>query len=261
MNLGIEGDRILVIGASEGIGYETALALAHEGARVAIASRSAASIEAAARRITQASGRAVEALTIDVMDAAATEALIVNWDNQPLDGLVLATGGSHRAPFSELTDAKWIENYTFNVLGPVRLLRGLLPALKQGRDPRVLFFGGAGAKMLHPQQVVSNVHKAGILALAKTLADELAPEGVRVNAICPGRTWTKLWKDRAADFNAKEGLTEEQVVQRFAADIPLKRFAQPDEIAAVACFMMSRQASYLVGQAINVDGGMAKGLL
>ncbi|HEY4371667.1 MAG TPA: SDR family oxidoreductase [Burkholderiales bacterium] len=261
MNLGIAGDRILVIGASEGIGYETALALSHEGARVAIASRNARSIEAAALRITHATGNAVEALTVDVMDEAATEALIALWDNQPLDGLVLATGGSYRSPFEQLGDDKWLENYTFNVLGPVRLLRGLMPALKKGRDPRVLFFSGAGAKMLHPQQVVSNVHKAGILALAKTLADELAPQGVRVNAIVPGRTWTKLWKDRAADFNAKEGLTEAQVEQRFAEGIPLKRFAQPDEIAAVACFLMSRKASYVVGQAVGVDGGMAKGLL
>lgn len=261
MNLGIAGDRILVIGASEGIGYETALALSYEGAKLTIASRNAQTLTESAKRITHATGHLVETRIVDVMSQSSTEALIADWDNQPLDGLVLATGGSHRSPFEQLPDEKWLENYTFNLLGPVRLLRGLMPALKQGRDPRVLFFSGAGAKMLHPQQVVSNVHKAGILALAKTLADELAPQGVRVNAIVPGRTWTKLWRDRADDFRAKEGLTPEQVEERFAEEIPLKRFAQPDEIAAVACFLMSRKASYVVGQAVSVDGGMAKGLL
>ncbi len=147
------------------------------------------------------------------------------------------------------------------MLGPVRLIRGFWPALRLGREPRVLLFGAAAAKMPYPHQVVSNVHKSGLLALTKTLAGELAPEGIRVNSVCPGRTWTGLWQKRAADLAAAEQVPQSQVIERFTADIPLKRFAEAAEIAAMAAFLLSRQASYVVGQSINVDGGIAKGLL
>jgi 3-oxoacyl-[acyl-carrier protein] reductase len=200
-------------------------------------------------------------MVADVADAASVTALVAQWGTQPLDALVIATGGSRRAGFAELDDAAWLENYTYNVLGPVRLMRGLLPVLRLGREPRILLFGAAAAKMPYPHQVVSNVHKAGLLALTKTLAAELAPEGIRVNSVCPGRTWTGLWQKRAAELAAAERVPESHVIERFAADIPLGRFAQATEIGAVAAFLLSRQASYVVGQSINVDGGIAKGLL
>jgi 3-oxoacyl-[acyl-carrier protein] reductase len=263
MQLGIEGDRILVVGASEGIGYETALALASEGAQVSIVSRRAQAIAQAAEKIGAAINNTarVQHHAADVTDAASVARLIADWGEAPLDALVIATGGSRRAGFEELDDEAWLENYEYNVLGPVRVLRGFLPALRRGREPRVLLFGAAGAKMPYPHQVVSNVHKAGLLALTKTLAAEFAPEGIRVNSVSPGRTWTGLWQKRTAALAAQEGVPEAEVVKRFSAEIPLRRFAQAQEIASVATFLLSRQASYVVGQSISVDGGITKGLL
>ena len=113
----------------------------------------------------------------------------------------------------------------------------------------------------YPNQVVSNVHKAGLLALTKTLAAELAPERIRVNAICPGRTLTRLWRDRAGALAQQEGVSEQVVIERFAEEILAGRFADPQEIADVAAFVLSPRASYIVGQSINVDGGIARGLL
>ncbi|MFA9439864.1 SDR family NAD(P)-dependent oxidoreductase [Uliginosibacterium sp. sgz301328] len=259
MDLQLAGDRILIVGASEGIGYATARALAAEGARVTIAARRADAIAAAAQRIANDTGTPVVAEVADVTDADSVANLLQRIES--LDALVLATGGSRRASFESLTDADWLANYELNVLGGVRTVRAALPLLRQGRSPRVLFFGGAAARMPYPNQVVSNVHKAGLLALTKTLAAELAPDGIRVNALCPGRTWTRLWQDRAETLARDEGTTVDAIVHRFSEEILVGRFAKAEEIADVAAFLLSPRSSYIVGQSINVDGGIARGLL
>lgn len=263
MNLELAGDRILVVGASEGIGYATAAALAREGARVVIASRRQDAVEQAAARLADEVGQPVEALTVDVTNADSVLALQAQWQAQgwPMDALVVATGGSRRARFEALDDEAWLANYEYNVLGGVRLVRAFLPLLRQARSPRVLLCGAAASKMPYPNQVVSNVHKAGLLALTKTLAGELSADRIRVNSICPGRTLTKLWTDRARDMAAAQGVTTESIIAHFAQEIPAGRFAQAQEIGDVAAFLLSARASYIVGQSINVDGGIARGLL
>ena len=115
--------------------------------------------------------------------------------------------------------------------------------------------------MPYVNQVVSNVHKAGLLALVKTLSHELAPKGIRVNAISPGRTLTRLWLDRADRLAAEQGTTPGEVIEEFAAEIPLGRFAEPDEIAQAVVFVASDRASYITGQSISADGGIGRGLL
>jgi 3-oxoacyl-[acyl-carrier protein] reductase len=261
MDLQLKGDRILVVGASEGIGYATARALALEGAHVTIAARNAERLAAAAQALSQETGATVSHAAVDVTDAASVQALLAAWPETALDALVVATGGSRRARFDALDDEAWLQNYEHNVLGTVRLIRGFLPRLRLGRLPRILMFGGASAKMPYPNQVVSNVHKAGLLALTKTLAAELAPEGIRVNTICPGRTLTRLWRDRADALAREQGVPSEEIIAHFAEEILAGRFAQPEEIADFATFMLSPRAAYLVGQSINVDGGIARGLL
>jgi 3-oxoacyl-[acyl-carrier protein] reductase len=263
MDLRYDGRRVLVVGASAGIGLATAELLAAERARLMIAARSAEGIAAAAARIAQATGHRPATTCADVTEAGAAERLVAEAAAAlgGLDALIDCVGGSIRARFEALGDADWQGNYAFNVLSAVRLVRAALPHLRAARDPAVVILGAASARMPYPNQIVSNVHKAGLLALVKTLAGELAGEGIRVNSVAPGRTLTRLWTERADRLAAERGTTREAVIAEFAHEIPLGRFGAPEEVAAMVVWLASPRAGYVTGQTVNVDGGIARGLL
>jgi len=263
MDLGFKGRRVLVVGGSYGIGRASAELFAQEGAEVIIASRSADNLDKAAAAIEQASGRRPATVVADVTEAGAGDrlaaAVAARW--QGLDVLVTAVGGSIRSEFAALSDDDWINNYTFNVLSTVRAIRALLGDLEKGDRPAIVTLGAAASKMPYAHQIVSNVHKAGLLGLTKTLAGEFADKGIRVNCVAPGRTLTPLWTNRAAKMAAERGGTAEAVLEEFTRDIPLQRFGQPEEIAVMVVWLASPLAGYVTGQAVNVDGGIARGLL
>ena len=263
MDLGIQGETALVVGASEGIGYETAKGLLQEGAEVCICSRDAAKLEAAARSLQSSTGRTVRWFAADITVAAEVDALKA-WIAQVaprLDILVSAVGGSRRALFEELDDAAWLGNYELNVLGTVRVIRAMVPLLQQSAAGRIIVLGAAGARMPYPNQVVSNVHKAGLIALVKTLGVEFQKYNIRVNSVSPGRTLTSLWTTRAEQLAKERGGSAEEIIRELSEEIPMGRFGKPEEIAAMVVFLASHQASYVNCQSILVDGGIARGLI
>lgn len=263
MDLGIKGEIALVVGASEGIGYESAKGLLDEGADVLICSRNASKLEAAARRLEAGSGRHVRCFAADITIAEDVDRL-QQWLTRTvprLHILVTAVGGSRRASFEELDDAAWLENYDFNVLGTVRTIRATVPLLQKSGSGCIVVLGAAGARMPYPNQVVSNVHKAGLIALVKTLGAEFQKYNIRVNSVSPGRTLTSLWTTRAAELAKERGVSPDQIIHEFSEEIPMRRFGEPAEIAAMVVFLASHKASYVNCQSILVDGGIARGLI
>jgi 3-oxoacyl-[acyl-carrier protein] reductase len=263
VDLGYAGRRALIVGGSYGIGKATAQLIAQEGGHVMLASRDAANLSTAQAEIAAAGGESAGSIVCDVTEARAGdvlhEAVARQWSG--LDVLVCAVGGSIRSSFAELTDDDWLTNYQFNVLSTVRCIRSMLALLRAGDAPAIVTLGAAASKMPYQHQIVSNVHKAGILGLTKTLGAELASSGIRVNCVAPGRTLTPLWTRRADLMAAEQGSTRDFILEEFSKDIPLGRFARAEEIATMVVWLASPLASYITGQAVNVDGGIARGLL
>lgn len=263
MDLELKNRRILVVGGSYGIGLATAQLAAQDGAQIAVVSRSAENLAKAAASITTDADSAPLQLVCDVTHDGAGEvlarAIAQHWSG--LDVVVCAVGGSVRSAFAELSDEDWLKNYQFNVLSTVRTIRALVPLLRKGDRPSIVILGAAASKMPYAHQIMSNVHKAGLLALNKTLALELADDGIRVNLIAPGRTLTSLWLTRADKMAAEQNRSRDDILAEFALEIPMGRFGTAEEIARNVLWIASPCASYVTGQALNVDGGIARGLL
>ncbi|MEM1096700.1 MAG: SDR family oxidoreductase [Bacteroidota bacterium] len=267
MDLGLQGRVAFVAGASGGLGYATAQQLAEEGARVAIASRNPARIDAAAQSIREAvPGAVVLPIVCDVTDEAAiAQALATAADTfGGLNILITNAGGPPSGPLNSFAAEAWRKALDLNLMSTINLCRHALPYLEAAAEAglaRILMITSISAKQPIAGLALSNTARAGVQGYAKSLAEELGPQGITVNTVLPGYTKTDRLGELAERIRAQTGQSLEAIEAGWAEANALKRLASPDEFAAAVVFLASARASYITGTAMVVDGGRSKHLL
>jgi 3-oxoacyl-[acyl-carrier protein] reductase len=251
----MQGLRALVGGASRGLGRAISEALAAEEVAVALAARESDALHDAAKRV---GGTAVPA---DLSTPEGPETAVTRTVEAlgGLDLLVVNSGGPPGGDFGAVGDHAWETAVATTLMSTVRMIRCALPHLEQGCTPAIAIVLSSSVRSPIPGLVTSNVLRPGLAGLVKSLSVELAPE-IRINGIAPGRIAT----DRVAMLDAARAEREQrspgEVRAASQATIPLGRYGVPQELGAVAAFLLSPRASYVNGHVLNVDGGMAKAL-
>lgn len=261
MDLRLKNKIALITGASRGLGYATALALAKEGCRVVINSRDEDKVKAAAEKIKRDTGAQVVGLAGDVsqadVPARLIEQTVLMFDG--LDILITNAGGPPPGPFDSFDEEAWQKAVDISFMSHVRLIRAALPHLRKSNSASVLAVTSWVAKQPMLNLVLSNSIRAATAGLVKSLAMELGKEHIRFNSIMPGWTVTERVEELMA-FRAKNNNTSaETEAAKVVTEIPLGRMARPEEFANVAAFLVSPVASYVHGVALPVDGGIIKG--
>jgi 3-oxoacyl-[acyl-carrier protein] reductase len=263
MDLGLKGKVALVAGASKGLGYAVAKALAAEGASVSISSRDAQAIASAAKQIEQATGARVLSMAVDVRSKDAIDRWLAHAADTfgGIDALMTNSGGPPAGPAVSFDDQAWNDAAELLLFSTIRMIRGAVPLMEKRGGGAILVSTSSSVKEPIPNLGLSTVLRASVSALAKTLALELAAKKIRVNQIIPGRIDTDRVR-QLDDINAKkQGITSEQAKLKAEAGIPMGRYGQPDEFGRVGAFLLSDAAAYMTGATVQVDGGQIRSVL
>lgn len=260
MDLGISGKVFLVTAASKGLGYGVAQALAKDGAKVSICSRTEAEVNAAAERLHTETGAETLATACDVRQPESLQAwvnrTVSTWGQ--IDGLLVNAGGPPPGAFVELSDDQWEAAFELTLFSCVRLIRLVLPHMPNGGA--ILTVTSSSVQEPLERMALSNVMRAGVANLVKTLANELAPQNIRVNNLIPGRIDTERVAQLDASTAERLGLSVADVRQRAEASIPLQRLGTIEEFGAAGAFLLSPAAAYITGTNLRVDGGKSLSL-
>lgn len=263
MDLGLRGKVALVSAASKGLGRAVARELALEGAKVAICARDAGTLEAARAAIASESGAEVLAVAADVARVEDIERLagatLARFGR--VDVLVTNSGGPPPGRFESLDAAAWQAAAELTLFAPIELARRVLPGMKERRWGRILNITSIAVKQPIDNLMLSNSLRAAVTGWARTLANEVAADGVTVNNLMPGYTRTERVEELARLAVEKQGITTAKYYERLGREIPVGRIGDPREFAALAAFLASERASYITGQSIAVDGGWIKAVM
>jgi len=260
MNLGLKGKVAMVAGASRGLGFAVAKALADEGALVSISSRDEGAITAAAERLGSDN---VLATSVDVRSAEG----IARWAQLTeerfggVDVLFANGGGPPAGAALSFDDAAWQGAVDLLLFSALRMVRAAVPSMTARGGGAILMSTSSSIKEPIQNLGLSTVLRASVSALAKTLALELAASGIRVNQIVPGRIDTDRVRQLDEVNGKKQGLSADEARAKSMATIPLGRYGEPDEFGRVAAFLLSDAASYMTGATVQVDGGLIRSVL
>lgn len=263
MDLGLTNKNVVVMASSKGLGKATALEFAKAGANVFLTSRSAATLRETANELKQISGNdKIYSHACDMSSLNDIENLFqaVTQKLGGVDILINNTGGPKAGGFESVTDEDWMESFEKNLLSYIRTTRAAIPHMKEQQFGRIINISSSSTKEVIDNLILSNTFRAGMVGLTKSLARELAPYNILVNAVGPGRIET----DRLIELDTiraeKSGVSLEDVTNDNKRLIPLGRFGKPEEFAKIVVFLASNANTYLTGQSLVVDGGMLKAL-
>jgi len=262
MDLGLKGKVAMVGGASRGLGYAVAEALAREGAIVSISSSTQASIEEAGKRLSSG-GAQVLAMPVDVRHGDQ----IASWGQKTVDQfggvdlLFTNAGGPPSGPAVSFDDAAWQNAIDLLLFSTLRMVRAAVPSMKARGGGSILMSTSASVKEPIPNLGLSTVLRASVSALAKTLALELAADKIRVNQIIPGRIDTDRVKQLDEIAGKKQGISAADARTKSMATIPMGRYGDATEYGRVAAFILSDAAAYMTGSTVQVDGGLIRSVL
>ncbi len=263
MDLGINGKIAVVAASSKGIGRAAAAALAAEGARVVMCAREEDPLIQAADHICAHTGADVYTVQADMATPEGPRQLLSTALERAggVDILVTNTGGPPVGTFDELSDDDWQAAFSQVLMSAVRLIREAAPHMAARGGGRVVNVTSISVKQPIAGLMLSNALRAGVVGMAKTLSRELAPAGILVNNVCPGRIATDRLNHLDGELARRSGVPLEQVRLEAQQNIPLGRYGQPEELAALITFLASARASYITGETILCDGGVYAGLM
>ncbi len=261
MDTGLKGKVAVVTASSAGLGKAVAVRFAQEGANVVMCSRSQARIDAAAADVRD-QGADVLALEIDVTNPAEIDRLISSAVERfgGVDILVTNAGGPPAGTFDRFDDAAWQNAFELTLMSAVRLIRRTIPEMRKRGGGSIVAMTSSSIKQPIPNLLLSNVMRAGVAALAKTLSDELTGDNIRVNTLVPGRIATARIEELDRANAERQGVDVETVTKQQLGNIPMGRYGEAGEFAAGAVFLASEAASYITGATLQVDGGMIRSL-
>jgi 3-oxoacyl-[acyl-carrier protein] reductase len=262
VNLGLKDRNVIVAAASEGIARAAAEKFAAEGANVAICSRDAGKLNAAAAQIRERSTAKVLAEPLDVTDEKAVAEFVerVAIEFGGVDVCVTNAGGPPPKMFLATTTEEWHRAVELNFMSVIHFARAVLPWMQKNRWGRLVTITSITVRQPVSDLIYSNAVRAGVLGLVKSLANEFGKDGITVNNVGPGYTATERLKQLIAKRSQETGVSAADFEARLGSETPLNRVGQPEEVADAIVWLASERASYITGQTVLVDGGLFKGL-
>ena len=261
MDLGIQGKVALVMASSRGLGQAMAVSLAREGVKVAVTGRNAESLQKSVELIEAAGGKAL-ALTWDLSDSTVIDGLVTRIEKElgPVDILINNTGGPPPTPAVGQDPALWQKSFNDMVLSLIAITDRVIPGMRQRHWGRIITSTTSGAVAPIKNLAISNTLRAALLAWSKTLASEVAADGITVNVIMPGRVATDRLRQLDEARAKRESISYEDVVKASLSQIPLGRYGDPREYGDAAAFLASQNASFITGTVMRVDGGQIQAI-